>query len=56
MTTTWSGRTKPTTEYDERINYLLNEDGTYLLQESGDKIVINQLYTEYTDWTERTGV
>ena len=56
MTTTWSKRTKPTTGWDGRIDYLLNEDETYLLWEDGTKIVISQKYTENPNWTERSAI
>jgi hypothetical protein len=53
--TTWTERTEPTTTFNERIGYLLAEDGSFLLKEDGGKIVLaDLLYTDNRDWTERT--
>lgn len=49
---TWTTRTEPTATYDDRDDYLLMEDGGYLLQENGSKILLNGGGTP--NWTERT--
>ena len=49
----WTERTKPTTDYEpiERTaDFLLQENGDYLLLETGYKIIL----TLTSDWTERT--
>jgi hypothetical protein len=52
--TIWSGRTKPTTNFDSRYSYLLMEDGGFLLNEDGSYIMISTQFSEYTPLTNRT--
>lgn len=48
--TTWDNTTKPVME----VSYLKMEDGFYLLQEDGSKIVLSY-GVEYTNTTKPTG-
>lgn len=48
--TTWDNTTKPVME----VSYLKMEDGFYLLQEDGSKIVLSY-GVEYTNTTKTTG-
>lgn len=52
---TWTKRTKPSTYWFNRVDLLLNEDGTFLLWEDGSNIVLKDgVYATSTDWTKRT--
>lgn len=48
MTTTWIN------EERHPITYLLMEDGSYLLLETGDKIMLDQTGVDATSWTNET--
>ena len=48
MTTIW------TDELKHPITYLLTEAGFYLLQENGDKLILEQTGTATALWTDQT--
>ena len=51
---TWTERTKPTTNWIETGDFLLKEDGKFLLLESGDNILREILPATWTDRTKPT--
>lgn len=53
-TATWINEDELDVEWSNNQGYLLTEDGFYLLQENGDKIVIAKFYTEKDSWTNET--
>lgn len=53
-TASWTNETESPATWSNNQGYLLMEDGDYLLQENGDKIVIAKFYTEDDTWTNET--
>ena len=47
--TTFANQSRITTE-----DFLLLEDGGYMLQENGDKIILEQSVATYTNWANQT--
>ncbi len=55
-TSTFTGQTKNTSTWDQGVWYLLQEIGNYILQENGDKLVLNQSWNfkNPITWTVQT--
>jgi len=51
MPTAWNNRTTITTAWDQRVDYLEQEDRFYLLLEDSGKIVLSGV--NQTPWTDR---
>lgn len=56
ITTAITDRTPVTTTWDQRNDYLLQEDTFYLLLEDGGKIVLSGVTERATAWTDRTPI
>lgn len=54
MSTTFTDRTPITTAWDQREDFLQEEDRFYLLQENSGKIVLSDI--SQTTWTDRTSI
>lgn len=59
-TATYTDRTKNSSTYTNQsksvsgYDYLLKEDNGFLLQETGDKIILDQSSTSSTSWTNQS--